>query len=113
MDFERLLVWQRSKALAVALYRALETCRDYGFKAQITKSAVSVPSNIAEGMERRGIREKVWFLSVAKASCAELRTQLMIAAEIDYLPARLAADWVSETREISKMLAGLINKISD
>ncbi|MBA1194631.1 four helix bundle protein [Pseudomonas entomophila] len=113
MDFERLLVWQRSKRLAVALYRALEACRDYGFKAQITKAAVSVPSNIAEGMERRGMREKVWFLSVAKASCAELRTQLMIAAEIDYLPAQLAADWISETREISKMLAGLINKISD
>lgn len=113
MDFEKLLVWQRSKQLAVELYQALVDCRDFGFKGQITRAAVSIPSNIAEGMERWGQREKVWFLSVAKASCAELRTQLMIASEIGYLPPRLAHGWINEVRELSKMLAGLINKISD
>ncbi|MBH3385405.1 MULTISPECIES: four helix bundle protein [Pseudomonas] len=113
MGFEKLLVWQRSKNLAVAIYRAFAGCRDFGFRSQITRAAVSVPSNIAEGMERRGMREKAWFLSVAKASCAELRTQLIIAGEIGYLPAELANDWITETRELSRMLAGLINKISN
>ncbi|MFJ4112748.1 MULTISPECIES: four helix bundle protein [Pseudomonas] len=113
MDFEKLLVWQRSKCLAVEMYRAFAECRDFGFRSQITRSAVSIPSTIAEGMERRGWREKVWFLSVAKASSAELRTQLIIAGEIGYLPAELANDWINETRELSKMLAGLINKISN
>nr|WP_277818256.1 four helix bundle protein [Pseudomonas putida] len=113
VDFEKLLVWQRSKCLAVEIYRAFAECRDFGFRSQITRSAVSIPSNIAEGMERRGWREKVWFLSVAKASSAELRTQLIIAGEIGYLPAELANDWINETRELSKMLAGLINKISN
>ncbi|MFJ3523675.1 four helix bundle protein [Pseudomonas sp. NPDC090203] len=113
MDFEKLLVWQRSKRLAVELFRAFAGCRDYGFKDQITRSGVSIPSNIAEGMERRGHREKVWFLNVAKGSCAELRTQLMIAGEIGYLPTELANDWIHESREISKMLSGLINTISN
>jgi four helix bundle protein len=113
VDFEKLLVWQRSKQLAVELLKAFVGCRDYGFKDQITRSGVSIPSNIAEGMERLGWREKVWFLTVAKGSCAELRTQLMIASEIGYLPADLASDWINETREISRMLSGLINKISN
>ena len=113
MDFEKLLVWQRSKNLAVEMYQAFAECRDFGFRSQVTRAAVSVPSNIAEGMERSGKREKAWFLSVAKASCAELRTQLIIAGEIGYLPAGLANDWITETREISRMLAGLINKISN
>ncbi|MFJ4258200.1 MULTISPECIES: four helix bundle protein [Pseudomonas] len=113
MDFEKLLVWKRSKNLAVEMYQAFAGCRDFGFKSQITRAAVSVPSNIAEGMERSGSREKVWFLSVAKASCAELRTQLIIASEIGYLPSDLANLWITETRELSRMLAGLINKISN
>lgn len=113
MDFERLVVWQRSKSLTIELYRAMVDCRDFGFKVQITRSALSIPSNIAEGMERRSVKEKAWFLSIAKASCAELRTQLMIAEEIDYLASELASDWINETRELSRMLSGLINKISN
>jgi four helix bundle protein len=113
VDFEKLLVWQRSKQLAIELLRAFADCRDFGFKDQITRSSVSVPSNIAEGMERRGCREKCWFLTVARGSCAELRTQLMIASGIGYLPAELANDWINESREISRMLGGLINTISN
>jgi hypothetical protein len=52
MDFEKLLVWQRAKALAVSLYKELANCGDVAFKSQITRSGLSVPSNIAEGMER-------------------------------------------------------------
>jgi len=113
VDFEKLLVWQRSKNLAVVMYQAFADCRDFGFRSHITRAAVSVPSNIAEGMERRGPREKTWFLSVAKASCAELRAQLIITGEMGYLPSELANDWITETRELSRMLAGLINKISN
>ncbi|NWD77676.1 four helix bundle protein [Pseudomonas gingeri] len=113
MDFERLVVWQRSKALAVGVYREFEPCGDFGFKDQITRSALSIPSNIAEGMERCSNREKVRFLWIAKASCGELRTQIMIGSEIGYIDLPLAAFWIIETRELSRMLGGLINKISD
>ncbi|WP_409299050.1 four helix bundle protein [Pseudomonas sp. KCJK8993] len=113
MDFEKLIVWQRSKALAVRIYKEFAQCGDFGFKDQITRSVLSVPSNIAEGMERRSNREKVHFLGIAKASCGELRTQILIAREIAYIANPLAENWIKETRELSKMLCGLINKISD
>ncbi|WP_092172083.1 MULTISPECIES: four helix bundle protein [unclassified Pseudomonas] len=113
MDFEKLVVWQRSKCLAVGIYREFAQCRDLGFKDQITRSALSVPSNIAEGMERRSAKEKVRFLWIAKASCGELRTQILIGSDIAYIAHPLADNWIAETRELSKMLCGLINKISD
>jgi len=113
MDFEKLVVWQRSKCLAVRIYREFAGCGDFGFKDQITRSALSVPSNIAEGMERYSEREKVRFLWIAKASNAELRTQIIIGRDIAYIAEPLAENWIMETRELSKMLYGLINKISD
>ncbi|MGE8176535.1 four helix bundle protein [Pseudomonas fluorescens] len=113
MDFEKLVVWQRSKRLAVDIYKEFARCGDFGFKDQITRSALSVPSNIAEGMERYGAREKARFLWIAKASNAELRTQIIIGSEIAYIAEPLAENWITETRELSKMLSGLINKISD
>ena len=113
MDFEKLVVWQRSKALAVDIYREFARCEDFGFKSQITRSALSVPSDIAEGMERRSPREKVWFLWIAKASNGELRAQIIIGSEIAYIAEPLAESWIKETRELSKMLSGLIKKISD
>ncbi|CAH0316445.1 MULTISPECIES: four helix bundle protein [Pseudomonas] len=113
MDFEKLIVWQRSKDLAVGIYREFARCGDFGFKDQITRSALSVPSNIAEGMERRNAKEKIYFLWVAKGSCGELRTQILIARDIAYVADSLAENWVMETRELSRMLGGLINKISD
>ncbi|TFF10174.1 four helix bundle protein [Pseudomonas sp. BCA14] len=113
MDFEKLVVWQRSKCLAVRIYREFAQYRDLGFKDQITRSALSVPSNIAEGMERRGAKEKVRFLWIAKGSCGELRTQILIGSDIAYIAQPMADNWIAETRELSKMLCGLINKISD
>ena len=113
MDFEKLIVWQRSKSLAVGIFKAFARSGDFAFKDQITRSALSVPSNIAEGMERRSAREKVRFLWIAKASCGELRTQILIGREIAYIADPLAENWITETRELSKMLCGLINKISD
>ena len=112
-DFEKLIVWQRSKCLAVDVYRKFVQCRDLGFKDQITRSALSVPSNIAEGMERCSNKEKIRFLWIAKASCGELRTQIIIAREIAYIAEPLAEKWITDTRELSKMLCGLINTISD
>ncbi|WP_339419553.1 MULTISPECIES: four helix bundle protein [unclassified Pseudomonas] len=113
MDFEKLVVWQRSKCLAVEIYREFAQCKDLGFKDQITRSALSVPSNIAEGMERCSAKEKVRFLWIVKASCGELRTQILIGSDIAYIAHPLAENWIAETRELSKMLCGLINKISD
>jgi four helix bundle protein len=61
MDFEKLLVWQRAKELAVILYRQMASCPDMASRSQITRSGLSVPSNIAEGMERFTAKENVAF----------------------------------------------------
>ena len=108
--FEKLDVWKRSSRLCVELYQSLNTCRDLGFKDQITRSALSVPSNIAEGYERDSAKEFSRFLRIAKGSCGELRTQLYIGAEAGMLDKSIALRMVTETSEISKMLQGLIKR---
>lgn len=101
-------VWKRSARLSADLYRYFEKLRDYGFKDQITRSGLSVPSNIAEGFERESQKEFVNFLSYAKGSCGELRTQIYIGMEIGYIEKKRGLRWLKEANEISSMLSGLI-----
>ncbi len=78
MKFEDMDVWKRASMLSVSIYRELHDLKDYGFKDQITRSDLSIPSNIAEGFGRATDRDKRNFLNYAKGSCAELRTQICI-----------------------------------
>jgi four helix bundle protein len=87
--------------------------RDFGFRDQITRSGLSVPSNIAEGMTRSTSKDKRHFLVIARGSCSELRTQVYIGMEIDYVPQSKGREWLQETREISSMLAGLIASLDN
>ena len=80
----------------------------YGFRDQITRSGLSIPSNIAEGIERSTIKEKKNFLNYSKGSCAELRTQIYIGIEIGYIPRDEGNIWTKETEEVSSMLNGLM-----
>ncbi len=106
---ENLDVWKKSSRLCVDLYRAFRTCKDRGFKDQITRAALSIPSNIAEGFERDSIKGKIQFLKIAKGSCGELWTQLLIAREIEYIDAKLCRRLEAEVKSVSKMLYGLIH----
>jgi four helix bundle protein len=90
----------------------LSGLRDFGFRDQITRSRLSVPSNIAEGMERRSPKEKQRFLDIALGSCAELRTEIYIGVDIGYIDKVVGKAWIAETREISAMLVGLRNNIA-
>jgi len=111
-SFEDLEVWQRSKALAVEICIAFRDSRDFGFRDQITRSAISVPSNISEGAERPGRPEFRQFLGYAKGSAGELRTQVLIAGDLQYLTAGQTSRMADECRELSRMLWGLIRSIS-
>lgn len=111
MDFEKLEIWRRSVQLSAEVYKALAGLRDFGFKDQITRSGLSVPSNIAEGMTRRTPKDKMHFLLIAKGSCSELRTQTYIGLEIGYIGHELGNHWIKETKEIASMISGLINKL--
>ena len=106
--FEDLVVWKRSARLSSDVYKELRELKDFGFKDKITRSGLSVPSNIAEGYERKSIKELVNFLSIAKGSCGELRTQIYIGIDIGYIKPEIGQLWIEETRQISMMLSGLM-----
>lgn len=109
--FRELIVWQRSKALAVSIYRHTNEgnfVRDYGLRDQIRRAVVSVPSNIAEGDERDTNKESVRFLYIAKGSLAEVIMQLEIAGEIGYLNKEEKEQLLSECNAIGRMLGSLI-----
>ena len=107
-SFEELEVWKRACRLAVDVCQALEDCKDFGLRDQLQRSAVSVPSNIAEGCERDSPAEFGRFLRIAKGSAAELRTQLYIASRLGRIPEDRASAFIGEAKEISAMLFGLI-----
>ena len=106
--FEDLVVWKRSARLSSDVYKELRELKDFEFKDQITRSSLSVPSNIAEGYERKSIKELIHFLSIAKGSCGELRTQIYIGIDIGYIKPEIGQLWIEETRQISMMLSGLM-----
>ncbi len=107
-SFEDLDVWKRSCRVAVKIYELLKNCKDYGLKDQMTRAAVSIPSNISEGAERDSKVEFVRFLHIAKGSAAELRTQVYIADKIGLLSSQDKDEIVLELKEVSSMLQGLI-----
>jgi four helix bundle protein len=83
--FEELDVWRRSSRLCVQIYKDLAACKDFAFKDQITRSCLSIPSNIAEGFERGSDKDANKFFYYAKGSSGELRTQIYIGIEIGYI----------------------------
>ena len=113
MKCEKLDVWKKSARLAADVYKAFRESRDFGFKDQITRSALSVPSNIAEGMEKESLKEQIRFLEIAKGSSAEFITQTYIAIDIDYLDRKLGKEWIKETEHILSMLTKLQHNLKN
>ena len=114
--FRDLKVWQRAKKIAVEIYRLTQCgsiAKDFGFKDQIRRSALSIPCNIAEGDERATNKEAIYYFYVAKGSLAELQTQLEIAFEIEYIEKSTMLQLLDECTVIGKMLGSLIKARSN
>jgi len=94
------------------VYKTLGSCPDKGFKDQITRAALSIPSNIAEGHERNSRAEYRRFLKIAKGSCGELRTQLYIGSEVGFIDKQRAGEYITESVHVIKMIQGLINSLA-
>jgi four helix bundle protein len=101
-------VWRRACRFSVDVYKATDNCSDRSFRDQVTRSALSVPSNIAEGYERDSRKERIRFLFIAKGSCGECWTQLLIGVEAGFLPKGNAKPLIREAEELASMLRGLI-----
>jgi len=114
--FEDLDCWQEAVALAIAIYEISSKgkfAKDLGFRDQLRRAAVSIPSNIAEGKERETVNEFIRFLYIAKGSAGELRTQLHIAAKIGYLECEKALELNRRVKKVSGMVANLIKVLRD
>ncbi|QJD30668.1 four helix bundle protein [Methylococcus geothermalis] len=107
MKCEKLEVWKISARLAAEVYRQTAELKDYGFKDRITRAALSIPSNIAEGMEKEPGKDQLRFLDSPPGSAAEFATQTWIGMEIDYIPKETSASWVKTAQQITGMLTNL------
>ena len=109
--FRELKVWQRSKELAVFIYKLTDNgkfTKDFGLRDQIRRASVSIPSNIAEGDELSTDKQAIRFFYIAKGSSAEVLTQAIIALEINYINEVSFSHIEKECQSISSMLTRLI-----
>lgn len=112
-SFRDLELWKLSMDLVVDVFEATQNfpqSQKYGIASQMQRAAISIPSNIAEGSGRRGAKEFIHFLHIAKGSLAELETQLEICYRLQYLTD--LEDFTIKTKRIRMMLIGLIKFLS-
>jgi four helix bundle protein len=105
--FEELIAWQKARTLTREIYETTRRgafARDFGLSGQIQRAAVSIMSNIAEGFERGGRGEFHQFLSTAKASCAELRSQLYVALDVGYLEEGRFQILLQQAEEVARII---------
>jgi four helix bundle protein len=110
-DYRDLVLWQRAMELAVEVHSAtLKLPRDelFGLAAQILRSAVSIPWNIAEGSGRRTTREFIAFLHIARGSLSELRTQLRLATMVGYFTELEISSAENLTDKVGKLLNAVL-----
>ena len=114
--FRNLLIWQKSMQLVTKIYKITRQFPKeelFGLTSQIRRSAISVPSNIAEGSGRDGINDYLKFLNIAISSLFELQTQIEIAKNVEYLPENEFEILYENTRELERMMVSYINKIKE
>lgn len=113
-DHKRLDVWKHSMDFVTFIYKLTESypkSERFSLISQLRRAAISIPSNIAEGVARRSSREYVQFLYTARGSISELDTQLEISRSLGYITDKVYGECVEELDLIGKMLNGLINSI--
>lgn len=104
MNCDRLNVWKLAVALSIEAYKELEGCRNFGFVDQITRSALSVFSNLAEGLEKSSFKDQVRFIEYSKGSCAEFITQSYVGQGAGFIPQKIADEWIKQAKSILGML---------
>jgi four helix bundle protein len=113
-NFEDLEIWKEARCLTREIYKlskAANFSKDYSLRDQMRRAAVSIMSNIAEGFERGGNQEFIQFLYIAKASCGELRSELYVAVDQEYVDQKTANALLISLRRLSVMIKHLIDHL--
>lgn len=114
-NFKDLSVWQKSIQLVSDIYRISKNFPKeevFGITSQIRRACISIPSNIAEGNGRRSKADYIQFLKIARGSCSEVETQIIICHNLHFINDIEFENLNNQILEISKMLNGLINYLS-
>jgi four helix bundle protein len=114
-SFEEINSWQKSRNFNKRIYQITENLnfkKDIDFVRQIRRASISISSNIAEGFERKTDKEFIYFLYVAKASAGEVRSQIYLAFDLDYIEKQEFDELLESVTEISKLLSGFIKYLS-
>ncbi len=107
-SFEDLLIWQEGMKLWDEIYAVLKKCKDYSLRDQMQRSAVSIPSNIAEGFELSTNKAFIPHLYLAKGSGGELRTQIYIAIRQGFIENQKGKELVDLTKKLAAMISNFI-----
>jgi len=114
-SYKDLNIWKRSIVVVEDIYKITKNFPKeeiYGLTSQLRRSAVSIPSNVAEGFARFHNKEYRQFLFISLGSCAELSTQIIIALRLGYFENKEANQLLNEIDEVSKMTMSLIKKLN-
>lgn len=115
LRFEEIEAWKTARLLTRDIYQVTakgDFARDFGLRDQIRRASVSAMSNIAEGFERGGNKEFIQFLSNAKGSTAEVRSQLYVALDAGFIDEKKFQDLYSPAEETSRLIAGFMRYLS-
>ncbi|KFF04282.1 four helix bundle protein [Flavobacterium reichenbachii] len=113
-NFRSLLIWQKSMALTTKIYFSTNNFPKeeiFGLTSQIRRSAISIPSNIAEGFGRESDKDFLRFLNISLGSLFEMQTQLEIANNITYIHEQEFNNLYEDSREVERMLVSFIKKL--
>lgn len=113
-SFEDLIVWQKSHQLVLEIYRLTETfpqSEQYGITSQMRRAAYSIPSNIAEGFAKRGIKDKLRFYNIGQGSLQELKYFVILSNDLEYHQNKTLL--IDKLDEVGRLLSSYISKIKD
>jgi four helix bundle protein len=116
VNFRKILVWQKAMLLTTKIYtdtKKFPKDEIFGLTSQLRRSAISIPSNIAEGIGRDSNNELIRFLNIAVGSLFELQTQLEIAKNISYLNEEEFINLYEDSREVERMLVAFLKEIKE
>jgi len=110
--FEDIIAWQKAQDLTIEIYNSFKASKDFGFRDQICRAAVSISNNIAEGFDRSSTAEFKRFLYISLASCSEVKSMLYLAERLKYIDLERRDKLIEQATEVSKIITGLIKALS-
>jgi len=110
--FEDITAWQKAQDLACEIYLEFNHSKDFGFRDQICRAAVSISNNIAEGFDRRTDADFARFIHISIGSCSEVKSMLYLAARLNYIEKEKSQFLLEQANEISKISRGIVKSLS-